>query len=122
MGISNVFALAGFPLGLSFSKTKIPEADEFLKVSVAVNSTGVPNCQLPGVTSSAEVWVITFFSESKSIIGKTPSNIQPAGTVPSTFSGLLTIELAESDETIGDSSEETGVGEGFVGASGVAIW
>ena len=72
-----------------------------LNVKVAVNSTGSPDCQLPGSTSFAPTWASTFLSESSTLIGKVPSNIHPAGTFPVTFRGLFTFDPAEGDETVG---------------------
>jgi len=90
---------------LSFSKTKVPEPVAALKVKVAVNSTVSPVCQLPATASLAFVWAIMFFSESRSFMGKTPSNIHPAGTSPVILSGLFTFELADGEETTGSSME-----------------
>lgn len=96
----------------------LPEA--VLNIKVAVNSDGFPDCQLPSTVSLAEVWAITFPSESRSFIGKTPSFIQPAGTAPVTFSGLLTFELTAGVVTIGCSGVGDAVGTG-VGASVVVV-
>lgn len=53
-------------------------------------------------------------------MGKPPSNIQPAGTVPLTTRGLLTVELAAGVTPLGVGLA-LGVAVGVVVAVGVAV-
>lgn len=114
--ILKVKSFAGSPEGLSFSRTRNPEVEAVLNVKEAVKSVGFPLCQLPGVTSLPVSWAMSLPVESVSFIGKVPSNIQPAGTVPVTLRGLVTLVPAEGEATIGSF----GFGVGDMVGAGVA--
>ncbi len=121
--------MAGSPEGLSFWKTKKPEADSVVKVKLTLKSTAFPLCQEPGAVSLADPEAISWRPASKSLTGITPSNIQPESTAPLITKGPLVGESKEIDLiltgvpwlTVGVRLVEgEGLGVG-VGSSGVGV-
>ena len=101
MGIVTEASFSGRPLGLSLTRTKKPLVSLVLKVRTAVNSIKASDCQEPGITSRPCPCKMRLDFESRSLIGKTPSNIQLLGSLPLMVSGLLIMELATGVMTCG---------------------